>query len=565
MSAGLDAANTGRRPPSPGGGSATLRRPRLLAALLAAVVVLGLRSAAWAEREASPLSDWHRWMETDEHAAVASAARIARGNLLDDPAFRPWFSWQASFGTPAEWDAVVPTKVAYQGPGYPYLLAAAGATGLGQVAVARLAQLLLATAASGALAAACAALLLRAGRAAPLAVAAGSLCGVLHGTYAPLVFLDGFLYRDGPVAHLSALLLAFPLLANRPPRARGGALLGLLSGFGALLKQTILPLGLVAGAVLVARAEGRRARGRAAAGFVAGLLAALAPLVARNAAVGAPLLAFDTRPLVGLPWANARGADGSVTPSPLLMEVLREARGSTFCAGVRTLATWREEPAGFAFLLGRKLASAFNGAEVPDNASFAFFRDRLPWLARMPVFVCLLGTGVAGLLLAARRGLFRKGEGLLVAVAALVPLGACLMVSTTTRYRAGAAGPLALGTALFASLALEALRERRARPMLPWAAFAAALTAQALLPSPVPAWPWRWADTVVAATLAEARVSPEAGAAEVRRYLEENGGDPDRANGLTSMNHWLAGRRDFTRVDPEAIAPLERRFSALRR
>ena len=65
MSAGLDAANTGRRPPSPGGGSATLRRPRLLAALLAAVVVLGLRSAAWAEREASPLSDWHRWMETD--------------------------------------------------------------------------------------------------------------------------------------------------------------------------------------------------------------------------------------------------------------------------------------------------------------------------------------------------------------------------------------------------------------------------------------------------------------------------------------------------------------------
>jgi len=542
----------------------TLRRPRLLAALLAGVVVLGIRSAAWAEREASPLSDWHLWMETDEHAAVASATRIARGNLLDDPAFRPWFSWQARFGTPAEWDAVVPPKVAYQGPLYPYLLAAAGATGLGQVAVARLAQLLLATAASAVLATACAALLLRAGRPARLAVAAGAVAGVLHGLYAPLVFLDGFLYRDGPVAHVSALLLALPLLAERSPRARDGALLGLVAGLGALLKQTLLPLGLVSGAVLAARADGRRGRGRAAAGFAAGLLVALAPLVARNVAVGASPLAFDTRPLVGLPWASARGADGSVDPSPLLMEVLRGARGSTLRAGWLTLGTWRDDPAGLALLLGRKLASAFNGAEVPDNASFGFFRDRLPWLARLPLFAFLVGGGVAGLFLAGRRRLFRAGEGFLVAVAALVPLGACLMVSTTTRYRAGVAAPLALGTALFALLAVEAVKERRAAALLPGAGLAAALTAVALLPSPVRATAWRWADTVVAATLAEARVSPEAGMAEVRRYLDENGADPDRARGLVSMRLWLAGRRDFTRIEPSGIAPPARRHPATR-
>lgn len=541
------------------------RRPLLVAALLAAVAVLSVRSAAWAEREASPLSDWHLWMETDEHAAVASAARIARGNLLDDPAYRPFFSWQAHYGTPADWDAVVPTKVPYQGPGYPYLLAAAGATGLGEVAVARLAQLLLATAASAALAAACAALLLRAGRPVRLAVAAGAVAGILHGTYAPLVFLDGFLYRDGPVAHLSALLLALPLLAARPPRARGGAFLGLLAGFGALLKQTVLPLGLVSGAVLAARGEGGRTRRRVAAGFATGLLVALAPLVARNAAVGAPLLAFDTRPLVGLPWANARGADGSVDASPLLMDVLRDARGSTLRAGVLSLATWHDDPAGFALLLGRKLASAFNAAEVPDNASFGFFRLHLPWLARLPLFPCLVGTGVAGLLLAARRGLFRRGEGILVAVAALVPLASCLMVSTTTRYRAGASAPLALGTALFALLAFEALRDRAPRPLLPWAGLAAALTAQALLPSPIRAYPWRWADTIVAATLAEARISPEAGAAEVRRYLEENRGDPGRRTGLVAMNRWLAGERDLARVEPEGVAPPGRRFSALRR
>lgn len=538
------------------------RRPLFVAALLAGVIVLGARSAAWAEREASPLGDWHLWMETDEHAAIAASARIVAGNWLDVPAYRPWFSWQARYGTPEEWDAVVPRNVAYQGPGYPYLLAAAAMTGLGQVAVARLCQLLLGTAASALLAAACAALLLRSGRPERLAVGAGVLAGALHGTFAPLVFLDGFLYRDGPVAHLSAILLAVPLLVSRAPRAREGALLGLLAGFGALMKQTILPLGLVVGGVFASRAAGGRGRARVAAGFGAGLLVALAPLVARNVIVGASPLAFDTRPLVGLPWANAKGADGSVDASPLLMDVLKDARGSTLRAGLLTLGTWRDDPTGFVHLLGRKLGSAFNGAEVADNASFFFFRDRLPWLARMPLFSWVIGAGAAGLLLAGRRRLFREGEGLLVGLAALVPLGACLMVSTTTRYRSGASAPLALGTALFALLAAEALRERRPLRLLPWFGLAAALTVVALRPSPVRAWPWRWADTMVAATLAEARISPEAGAAEVRRYLAENSGDPDRARGLIAMNHWLAGRREHTRVEPSGIAPPSRRFSA---
>lgn len=537
----------------------------VLAALLAASVVLGVRAGAWSEREASPLSDWHLWMETDEHAAVAAAARIAGGNWLDEPAYRPWFSWQPRYGTPAEWDAVVPRNVAYQGPGYPYLLVAAGATGQGQVLVARLAQLLLATVASGALAAACAALLLRSGRGRGLALAAGVAAGILHGTYAPLVFLDGFLYRDGPIAHLSALLLAIPLLAGDAPRARAGLGLGLLAGAGALLKQTLLPLGLLAGACYALRATDRPARRRAVTGFMAGLLVALSPLVVRNALVGAPLMAFDTRPLVGIPWANARGADGSVDTSPLLMEVLRGARSSTFRAAVLTLGTWRDEPLGLPLLVGRKAASAVNGAEIPDNASFGFFRDRLPWLSRLPLFACIFGPGVAGLFLAARHGLFRKGELLLVAGAGLVPLAACILVSTTTRYRSGAAAPLALGTALLGALAIEALRARGLRPLIPYLAAAAVLTAQTLLPSPVRARPNRWSDTIVAATLAEARISPEAGAAEIRRYLEEQRDDPDRKRGLVAMQHWLVGERAFSRVEPAGIAPPERRYRGARR
>jgi hypothetical protein len=247
------------------------------------------------------------------------------------------------------------------------------------------------------------------------------------------------------------------------------------------------------------------------------------------------------------------------------MDVLRKARGSTFRAAVRTLETWREDPLGFPVLVGRKLVSAANGAEIPDNASFVFFRDRLPWLSRLPLFACVFGPGVTGLVLAARRGLFRKGEALLVAGAGLVPLAACVLVSTTTRYRSGAAAPLALGTALLGALAVEAIRARGVKPLLPYLATAAVLSAQTFLPSPVRARPNRWSDTIVAATLAEARVSPEAGAAEVRRYLEEQGDDPDRQRGLVAMQQWLAGGRAFSRVEPKGIAPPERRYRGTRR
>ena len=538
----------------------TLRRPVLLAAFAASALVLGVRLAAFAEREASPLSSWHLWTETDEWAAVQSAKRVAAGNVLDVPSFRPYFSWQRRFGTEAEWDSAMPANVYYQGPGYPYLLALAGVPRPAAVPLVRLAQLLLAVLASGALGAAGAALLVRSGRGPVLAACAGAAAGTLHGLFGPLVFLDGFLYRDGPVAHLSALLLALPLLAERPPGAARGAGLGLLVGASALLKQTVLPLGFLAGAALALRAERGAPRRRTAGAFAAGLLLALAPLVARNVAAGAPPFAFDTRPLVGIPWANARGADGSGSTSPRIFLVLREARGSTLAAVAGTLRTWRQEPLGLPVLLARKLASAFQRAEIADNASFDFFRRRLPVLARLPLFTLLVGPGAVGLVLAARRGLFRKVEGLLVAAAGLVPLGACVLVSTTTRYRSGAAAPLALGTALFAALVLETVRERRlAGAGVPLVA-AALVTAAAYLPSAVPVRRVRWADTIVAATLAEARVSPEAGASEVRRYLADPGDDMDVARGRRAMARWLAGERDWTLVEPAGVAPSGRRY-----
>jgi hypothetical protein len=66
---------------------------------------------------------------------------------------------------------------------------------------------------------------------------------------------------------------------------------------------------------------------------------------------------------------------------------------------------------------------------------------------------------------------------------------------------------------------------------------------------------------LVFATLAEARVSPEAGAAEVERYLAEGTDDRDRETGVTAAKAWLeSGDRSNIGLEPEGVAPPERRW-----
>jgi len=150
-----------------------------------------------------------------------------------------------------------------------------------------------------------------------------------------------------------------------------------------------------------------------------------------------------------------------------------------------------------------------------------------------------------------------------MAVAIATPLAACLLVQTTSRYRVGVVPPLALGFGLFVLLSFEDWRaRRRARVVLRGAAALFVGGLSAFLPSPIPTPRHRWADTIVAATLAEAREGPRAGEQEIRRYLEEGRDDPQREEGKKGTDVWLTGRRDFTRVAPGGIAPPNRRYGA---
>ena len=118
-------------------------------------------------------------------------------------------------------------------------------------------------------------------------------------------------------------------------------------------------------------------------------------------------------------------------------EILAKAGGSTLRTARLVLEGYRDAPLEFPKLLLKKFATFWNAFEVPDNANFYFFRDRIRLLRVLPVFSCLLGAGLVGLFAALARGVLRREEGLLALVAILTPLAACLLVQTTSGPKYG--------------------------------------------------------------------------------------------------------------------------------
>ncbi|MGZ5427654.1 MAG: hypothetical protein ACXWFS_01465 [Thermoanaerobaculia bacterium] len=563
-------------------------RSRVTAPVAVFALVLALRAASLASLVATPLASWHLWMETDEHAYVEWSARLAAGNWADVSAYRAYFNWQKSYGPPETWERWYQKNAYYAGPLYPYGLAVLRVLFGSPFLPARLLQLLLACAASALLAMAVQRLVgdsLRKGREGSVRLAfwCALVAGVLYGAYGPLVFHDFFLYRDGPVAHVSTLLVAWPLIArgrteeneekkevssNEKDRAvaQGGwsaLLLGLFGGLAMLLKQTTAPLALASLYSLSKKSPGGGGGGRSLVFGLLGLAIPLGVLAARNVSAGVPSLTFDTRQAIGLAWGNGFGADATTNPPPGMEEILEEAAGSTSKTAKLILEGYREAPLELPKLFLKKLATFFNVYEVPDNANFYFFRDRLGILKVLPVFPCLLGAGVVGLFAARKRGVLRRDELLLAAVGILVPLAACLLVQTTSRYRVGAIGPLALGTGLFAFLTFEEIRGHRTRKALLLAATGGALSFVPLLPSVIPVERHRFSDTLVYATIAEGQDGPAAAAVEVRRYLEEGGDDTRRQVGIAVVRYWAeSGDRSSSLVEPSGIAPPGKRLRA---
>jgi hypothetical protein len=431
--------------------------------------------------ERSLFSRWSEWTGTDEHGTIVWAARIAGGNWLDVPPFRHFAAWQQSFGTPEEWDSWYPKGACYQGVVYPWFVALFRVVFGPSLFPVRLAHLLLASAAAAALSVAARNVASRLGWGDRSSIFAGLVSGLAVGLYAPAVFHDGFILRDGPLLSASVLLVAAPFL--RIARTSGGAAVsGLLAGGAILLKQTVVPLSLFS---LFAVVSGDHANARRRRVLALSCLAfPLLLLVGRNLAAGASPFAYDTRQGIGFAGFLSRGSDGTVVPSPLTGTILREANRSTMKAAVLAIQSHAIAPGGFFRLIGRKIATFFHGFEVPDNANFYLFRQHLFPLRFLPVYGCLLGPGLVGLALVFLRRDSGGPERWVIAAALLVPFVSSVLPAMTSRYRLGIAAPLALGAGL---LAAWLVRDGAWRPKVAAAALAVGLSLVTLLPPVIPA------------------------------------------------------------------------------
>src|SRR6266850_3692579 len=278
------------------------------------------------------------WTSSDMRANREWAQQIASGDWLDRNAYRPHFSWQDNVADPATWTRWFGPSTYYQPPLYIYL-AALSIRGTGSPDALRLLQTL-----TGAVNVVLIGLL---GRrvAGP---AAGLIAALLTAGYAPFILYDSELLRGTFVITLNTLALLALLRAGRgieSGKKAGFILAGSLLGVTYLLDSaivTFIPLAFVWALLTPAGGEGAEAgdgdtrpgpgsgasrtagmpgqRGSLpwarAAWLAAGLVAALLPLVVRNAVVGAPLLSSTTRAPFAFVIGNAPDASpvGAVVP-----------------------------------------------------------------------------------------------------------------------------------------------------------------------------------------------------------------------------------------------------------
>jgi len=334
-----------------------------------------------------PISDmetFHRW-----------ALRIVEGDWLGREDFHPYHPWQRGIAPEKTWLEWYGPRVFHQDPLYPYALAMVYLVAPRRPESVIAVQLFL-----GSLAAAGVYLLARrlGGERAALAA------GILAALYGPFLFYESLLLRD---TLLVALTTGF-LLCLEEARGRAGwkwwAGAGALAGATYLTKSNIalfLPLL----ALWICFGGEVKERAGTLLAVAAGFSAALLPAVARNVAVGAPALRTTTRGAiefingnnpyhVGIGWFD--GDDARVTG--YAREVLSRSRARLLPTVAEVAGTWRGRLGGLVWLQIKKLGYFLAPFEMPNNASYAYFRSNshvLRW--GLPTFYTVAPLAVLGL------------------------------------------------------------------------------------------------------------------------------------------------------------------------
>ncbi|MFI5184124.1 MAG: glycosyltransferase family 39 protein [Vicinamibacteria bacterium] len=363
-------------------------------ALVGLAVVVRLLHLAHVEP--SPLFEFHRtFHESDMYMFDQWAQRIVAGDVLGRETYHPLVAWQIATAPVESWKGWYGDEPTfYKAPGYAYLIA-------GLYAVFREVMLPLALLQIAAAAAAVWLLFRMTERL--FGQEPAFFASLFLAVYSPAIHFDVAMLR-GPWIVLASLAATWQLMRLiEIPSPRGAVALGLLLGLSLVVNEgflTVPPLVLLVLWLCLPR-SGRR---WPIAGFVLlGTAAAVAPVVARNVAVGAP--AFKLAVTGGMVYAVCNSAASSPyffeARASAFVPILAESGGSLSRAAVaclRSFPTWADA----ALFYLRKASGLVIPFENPDNANFYHAALKDPLLAALPGYEVLMPLALIGLVLAIR-------------------------------------------------------------------------------------------------------------------------------------------------------------------
>jgi hypothetical protein len=345
--------------------------------LLVALCALAVRFGYWSQIRGTPLDEWHKWDQSDMATYVEQARRLAAGDWLARDPYHPYHRWQERGGSEAEWLRWYGPLSFHQAPLYSYVLAALSKFRTNYLPLAKALQLVLG-------AGTCVLLAHLAGRIGGIAVAA--VAGLLAALYGPLFYLEPQLLREGPAVFWFLVVVWAAIrhveLSPKASLARlasSAAVLGLLIGAYALFYENATVLVLAAASAVFVHALGSARRQVALlAALIAGYGIGFAPMVARNAAVGAPLWAASSRLGINLAYGNMSSAeDGGATfsfPGPELKQIMDASEGDPWKIAREVWRGYEGQRAQFFANWAHRFRAIWTSTELPDNTSFGFYR-----------------------------------------------------------------------------------------------------------------------------------------------------------------------------------------------
>lgn len=322
------------------------------------------------------------------HLVQASASPLFRGLVSDAHTFDEWARTIAG----GDW---VGHEVFYQAPLYPYFLGSLYATVGRDLVLVRVVQ-----ACFGALA--CVLLAQAAGRL--FGRGALRIAGVMLALYPPAIFFDGLIQKsalDGVLgAALIAALVHF-LVSDPRRRTFTGAIIGVLLGLFALTRENTMifvPL-IAAWMIVISTGETRRVRWIAPAVMCAMFLVTLAPVAARNHAVGGGFAPTTWNAGANFYIGNSQTSNGTYVPLRIgradpayerhdALDLAAQALGHPVTPGEAS-GYWfgeawrfiRDDTGGWLRLVAWKIGLASNVHEIGD-AEDLYFTERTCWFVR---------------------------------------------------------------------------------------------------------------------------------------------------------------------------------------